>query len=73
MGHISPEAYIGGPISKIKDNDLITIDSIKNQITWEPNNTFNDIREKTENKLESVYLKKYRTFVSGAEDGCITF
>ena len=73
VGHISPEAYMGGPISKIKNDDLITIDSIKNQITWEPNHILNDIRNVTENELESVYLKKYRKLVSGAENGCITF
>ncbi|KXT05805.1 hypothetical protein AC578_1016 [Pseudocercospora eumusae] len=33
VGHISPEAAVGGPIAVVKDGDVITIDAEKNQIT----------------------------------------
>ena len=32
VGHISPEAFVGGPINLIKDGDTIKIDSVNNTI-----------------------------------------
>jgi dihydroxy-acid dehydratase len=32
VGHISPEAAVGGPIGLIKDGDVITIDAVKRRI-----------------------------------------
>ena len=32
VGHITPEAYDGGPIALIKDGDVISIDAENNQI-----------------------------------------
>ena len=29
IGHVGPEAAVGGPIALIKDGDIITIDAIK--------------------------------------------
>ena len=75
VGHVSPEAYEGGPISKVNNGDLITIDTIKNEIIWEENLFIDKIyTKKQEKKIEtSNYLKKYIKLVSGAEEGCITF
>src|SRR3954466_9150678 len=33
VGHITPEAYVGGPIALIKNGDSITIDAEKRTIT----------------------------------------
>ncbi len=33
VGHITPEAYEGGLIGLVEDNDIIEIDAIKNTIT----------------------------------------
>ena len=33
VGHITPEAYVGGPIALIKEGDRITIDAEKRQLT----------------------------------------
>jgi dihydroxy-acid dehydratase len=35
VGHIAPEAYVGGPIALVKNGDLITIDAEKRQINLE--------------------------------------
>ena len=32
VGHITPEAYVGGPLAIIKDGDPITIDTIKREL-----------------------------------------
>lgn len=32
VGHVAPEAYVGGPIAVVRDGDLITIDSGKGSI-----------------------------------------
>ena len=32
VGHISPEAYVGGNIALINNNDIIVIDAEKNEI-----------------------------------------
>lgn len=61
IGHVSPEAYDGGPISKVRNGDRIIIDSKDNSITW------------IENKKDiSGFLEKYIKQVQGAETGCVT-
>src|SRR5438128_3497310 len=35
VGHITPEAFAGGPIALIKNGDVITIDAEKREITLE--------------------------------------
>ena len=34
VGHVVPEALVGGPIGLVKDGDKITIDGIERTITW---------------------------------------
>lgn len=34
LGHIVPEARLGGPIAMVEDGDHIIIDSRKRQINW---------------------------------------
>ena len=33
VGHVSPEAYDGGPIALVEDGDMITIDTVKGTVT----------------------------------------
>ncbi|WP_178075398.1 dihydroxy-acid dehydratase, partial [Pseudomonas sp. 2822-17] len=33
VGHLSPEAQVGGPIALINEGDLITIDSVEQQLS----------------------------------------
>ena len=32
VGHISPEAFVGGPLAAVKNGDLIEIDSVKKNL-----------------------------------------
>ena len=76
VGHISPEAAIGGPIALIEDGDKIVIDAEKREITV-------DISEKTmqqrrlawkrpRSTVQGGALAKYRAEVSSASQGAIT-
>ncbi len=75
IGHVSPEAYEGGPISQIIDGDEITIDTKNNSIT---NNSvaqkseISNTKKNTYDKKVTGYLLKYQKSVSGAEEGCVT-
>jgi dihydroxy-acid dehydratase len=73
IGHVSPEAYEGGIIGKVRDNDIITIDINKNSIKLEVEEEELKSRKIIikEEKLTG-YLNKYRKNVSSAEIGCIT-
>tara|TARA_X000000950_G_scaffold163529_1_gene199936 strand:- start:5512 stop:7182 length:1671 start_codon:yes stop_codon:yes gene_type:complete len=76
VGHISPEAYVGGNIALIKNDDIIIIDAEKNEI----NVLVSDENLKKRKKNWSVkklnisdgVLSKYSKLVSDASNGCIT-
>lgn len=79
IGHISPEAYLGGPISQVNNGDIITINCQTNSIDWEsnfkdPEAVFNPnpIKLLENKKIRSGFLKKYQVSVSGSEEGCVT-
>ncbi|MHA1491086.1 MAG: dihydroxy-acid dehydratase [Promethearchaeota archaeon] len=75
IGHVCPEAYVGGPIAVIQDGDLIQIDV--------PNRTVNvklsdeEIQERLnewkpfEKDIKSKTLLKYRALVTSAAKGAI--
>ncbi|HRJ29911.1 MAG TPA: dihydroxy-acid dehydratase [Cyclobacteriaceae bacterium] len=76
VGHIVPEAYEGGPISLIKDGDIINIDATLNKL--EVRLSDNELLKR---KIEGVnvpsrtfkgVLKKYILTVSSASEGCVT-
>ena len=48
VGHITPEAYVGGPIALVKNGDTITIDAEKREMT------LRDSRQRTESPPQSV-------------------
>lgn len=35
IGHVVPEAAVGGPIAVVRDDDVITIDAVKGTITMD--------------------------------------
>lgn len=76
VGHVSPEAYVGGPIALIKNGDIINIDSENNTITLEISKTEMQKRKiKFNNPIlneKSGYLYKYSELVSSASKGCVT-
>ena len=76
VGHISPEAYEGGPLALVKDGDSINIDASSNQINVSISDK--EIKERREswecpkkNKEKGV-LGKYRSLVTSASQGAVT-
>jgi dihydroxy-acid dehydratase len=76
VGHISPEAAVGGPIGLLRNGDQITIDAVKREIsvalsaaelrrrraTWKPRKPY----------TETGVLAKYASLVSSASAGAVT-
>ncbi|OAM90045.1 dihydroxy-acid dehydratase [Termitidicoccus mucosus] len=76
VGHITPEAAIGGVIGIVKNGDPITIDAVKNQITLAIPAREIAARKKTW-KPRKPYatrgvLAKYAKLVSTASEGAVT-
>ncbi len=76
VGHITPEAQVGGPIGLIQDGDTITIDAIANTIevdlTDEELSRRKASWEAPELKAKKGVLYKYARSVSSASEGCVT-
>jgi dihydroxy-acid dehydratase len=76
VGHITPEAYDGGTIALVKDNDIIEIDATKNRINLNISEAELEKR-KTEWKQPKLkagkgVLFKYARVVKSAAEGCVT-
>lgn len=74
IGHISPEAAVGGPIGIVKDGDIISIDIPANKITLEISDDemkqrLADFKPKT--KELKGYLKRYAKLVTSGSNGAI--
>ncbi len=76
VGHVSPEAQVGGNIALVKNGDLISIDAVNNTINIEISD-----EELTQRRLKWVapqlkfnrgVLYKYAKTVSSASQGCVT-
>jgi dihydroxy-acid dehydratase len=76
VGHISPEAQVGGPIGLLKDGDMITIDGDKRELSVAVSDgEMQKRREKWQAppfKFSRGVLSKYAQLVSSASDGAIT-
>ncbi|MGG5210282.1 dihydroxy-acid dehydratase [Chryseobacterium sp. MIQD13] len=76
VGHITPEAYEGGLIAFVKDNDLIEIDAVNNTIQLKVSQEEIEQRkkgwQKPELKIKKGLLYKYALTVSSAAEGCVT-
>lgn len=76
VGHISPEAQVGGPIGLIKDGDLITIDATKKILELKV--SLNELKKRKtkwkapKSKYSTGVLGKYSHLVSSASHGAIT-
>jgi dihydroxy-acid dehydratase len=76
VGHIVPEAYEGGTIALIKDNDIIELDATKNTITLQVSDE-EIAKRRSEWKQPALkatkgILFKYAKQVKTAADGCVT-
>jgi dihydroxy-acid dehydratase len=76
VGHVAPEAYVGGPIALVKNGDRITIDTETNIVDLHVSEEELENRKKQWNKPEPNYktgaLAKYATLVGSAAKGAIT-
>ena len=76
VGHISPEAAIGGPLHAVKNGDLIEICAKKKEINLLISKKDMSARmkswKKAVNNAESGVLKKYAKLVSQADTGATT-
>ena len=76
VGHISPEAEMGGPIALIEDGDEITIDANADILSL--NISDDEMRKRLENwknpnsSPKSGVLAKYKKTVQSASNGAIT-
>ncbi len=77
VGHVAPEAYVGGPIALVKNGDKITIDTETNALDIHVSEEELESRRKQWSKPEPNYktgaLAKYATLVGSAANGAITY
>ena len=75
VGHISPEAFLGGPIALVEEGDIILINTKTNELTLKVEEKELIIRKKNwtkpRTKAEGV-LRKYSKMVASASKGAIT-
>ncbi len=76
VGHITPEAYDGGMIGLLKNGDIITIDIARHSIEVDLSPQEIENRRKQwkgpDQKPLTGVLKKFRSLVSSASEGCVT-
>ena len=76
VGHVAPEAYVGGPIALVKDDDEITIDTETNIIDLHVSSEELENRRKEWSPPKPNYttgaLAKFATLVGSAAEGAIT-
>ena len=76
VGHITPEAYSGGPLALVKNGDSITIDAEKNQLVLHVSKAELTKRKKAWRKPKPRYTKgvlaKYASAVTSASQGGVT-
>ena len=76
VGHITPEAFNGGPIALLKDGDQITIDASKSVVEADVSDAELKKRAKDWEKPSPRYtrgvLAKYASTVSSASEGAVT-
>lgn len=76
VGHITPEAFVGGPLAIVKDGDQITIDAQKHTIDL--NVSASEIKSRLKKwkqpkiKYTHGVLAKYAKLVSTASNGAVT-
>ncbi len=77
VGHVAPEAYVGGPIALVKNGDKITIDTETNIIDLHVSNEELENRKRDWKKPEANYttgaLAKFATLVGSAAKGAVIY
>ena len=76
VGHITPEAYVGGPLALVKNGDTITIDAKKRNLALDISQKEFKTRLKAWKQPKARYktgvLAKYAKLVCSASEGAVT-
>jgi dihydroxy-acid dehydratase len=76
VGHVTPEAWCGGPIGLLQDGDLITIDTDRQSLSVDLSEATFASRKSTwsPKPIEGLQgtLRKYNQLVASASEGCVT-
>lgn len=76
VGHITPEAHVGGTIALVKDGDTIELDAVNNTITLKISDAELEARrnawKQPDLKATKGILFKYAKYVKSASEGCVT-
>jgi dihydroxy-acid dehydratase len=76
VGHVAPEAFVGGPIAAVRDGDTITIDVENSRLQVDLSDA--QIAERLrawrapEPRYTSGVFAKYAALVSSASEGAVT-
>ncbi len=75
IGHVSPEAALGGPIAFVHDGDIISIDINNHSIQLKVSDEELEERKKNwtpnEPKIKTGYLARYASLVTSANRGAV--
>ena len=75
IGHVSPEAAVGGPIALVQEGDIIHINIPENKLDFEISDEEFAKRKEAwkprEPKVKTGYLARYAKMVTGGERGAI--
>ena len=76
VGHVGPEAALGGPIGLVKDGDIISLDAVNGTIELEVDAAELEMRRKSwklpPNPYQSGAIKKFADQVGPARYGAVT-
>ena len=76
IGHVTPEAYEGGPIGLVQNGDKISINAETREMTWHVSAEEIAARQATWVKPQPNYrygaLAKFAKLTTGAEKGAVT-
>ncbi|HET6730457.1 MAG TPA: dihydroxy-acid dehydratase [Nitrososphaeraceae archaeon] len=76
IGHVSPEAMVGGPISLVKNGDMVSVDVKRGKVDLEVSQVEIRNRKKKWKPIRPRYkngvLAKYASLVSSASEGAVT-
>jgi dihydroxy-acid dehydratase len=76
VGHVVPEAQVGGPIALVRDGDVIHIDAIKNTLDMQVSEEEIERRRKEWKapplKVSQGTLYKFAKTAADASHGCVT-
>ncbi|KAL9604232.1 MAG: hypothetical protein Q9219_000630 [cf. Caloplaca sp. 3 TL-2023] len=76
VGHVVPEAAVGGPIAIVRDGDIVTIDAERNRLSMDVTDEEMQIRMMTwkppQRMVTRGVLAKYAALVGDASHGALT-